>query len=57
MPPARFSLILIPVIVVAAATIGMAYAFVGSGAPIWFAALGPILLAATVAVHLYRRRQ
>jgi lipopolysaccharide export LptBFGC system permease protein LptF len=49
--------IVVAVMLVAAATIGMAYFATGAGLPIWGAALGPILLVLTLWLHLKGRRK
>ncbi|MCU9850407.1 hypothetical protein OEZ60_20700 [Defluviimonas sp. WL0024] len=56
MPKSRFALILALVLVAGAATVVMAVAFAGTGAPVWLAAMGPILLLAALVAHLRRRR-
>ncbi|MCW3784271.1 hypothetical protein [Defluviimonas salinarum] len=56
MPRSRFFLILALVLVAGAATVVMAVAFAGTGAPVWLAAMGPILLLAALVAHLRRRR-
>lgn len=49
--------LVVAVMIVAAATIGMAYFAIGAGLPIWGAALGPILLVLTLWLHLKGRRK
>ena len=56
MPPARRALIIAGVIVVAAATVALAYGVSGTVQPGWMAALGPLLLIATLVAHFTGRR-
>ena len=56
MPKSRLVLIIALVLAAGAATVAMAVAFAGTGAPFWLAAMGPILLLAALIARLRRRR-
>lgn len=56
MTRARLLLTVAVVIVVAAATIALAWAVAGDVQPGWMAALGPLLLIATLVAHWQGRR-
>ena len=55
MQSARFIAILTMVIIAGGATIAMAYGYAQMGGPAWQAALGPVLLAAFLAVRWFGR--
>jgi hypothetical protein len=55
MQSARFIAILTMVIIAGGATIAMAYGYAQMGGPVWQAALGPVLLAAFLAVRWFGR--
>jgi len=57
MTKTRFALLLFMVIVLAGATIGMAYLAVGEGMQLWMAAMGPVLLMLTLFFHLRGQRK
>jgi hypothetical protein len=52
---ARYVAILAMVLIAAGATVAMAYGFAQMGGPVWQAALGPVLLAAFLAVRWFGR--
>ncbi|MBS0565180.1 MAG: hypothetical protein JSR87_12130 [Proteobacteria bacterium] len=56
MTRARLLLTIAAVIVVGAATIALAYAVSGDVQPGWMAALGPLLLIATLVAHWQGRK-
>ncbi|MDW4548569.1 hypothetical protein R5H32_04310 [Defluviimonas sp. D31] len=56
MPKSRLVLIIALVLAAGAATVAMALAFAGTGAPFWLAAMGPVLLLAALIARLRRRR-
>jgi|GEM_PF-5707368 len=56
MPAARLIALIALVILAAAATLALAWGVAGIGAmPLWQAAIGPVLLAAVLALRLFRR--
>lgn len=54
MPTTRLVLIVAFVLVAAGATLALAYAVAGEIQPGWMAALGPLLLVATLVAHFTR---
>jgi hypothetical protein len=53
----KITVLVVAVIILAGATIWMAHSATDVGMPIWAAALGPVLLALTLIVHLKGRRK
>ncbi len=52
----RVAMVVVMVILIAAATVWMAWLMHGMGVPVWGVALGPVLLALVLAVHFKTRR-
>lgn len=57
MTPTRFVLLIAVVIVLAGATVWLAFQAAGAGLAPWAAALGPLLLIAAIVLRIRRRRQ
>lgn len=57
MPKFKFYLTLVLVLVIAGATIWMAATVAGDYMPVWAAAIGPLLLCATLWLHWRSRRE
>ncbi len=57
MPKFKFYLTLVLVLIIAGATILMAATVAGEFMPVWAAAIGPLLLCATLWLHWRSRRE
>lgn len=57
MPAGKLALLVIAVMIAAAATVWLAFLVKGAGQPLWMAALGPLLLIATLIAHYQKKNR